>query len=316
MSFIKKYWLGICSVLAIAIFGFVLYGSLVGNHMYPFKGMAYTTGRAIVYAIISFFVVNFLRKRWERTRLEFGIYCFAASFCLCATNDLIKINTLVNQLNNSKQEMARLAEDVDKVPSQKSVNEYSEEQYGDFSKILSLLKHSLESSEDIAAEMIEARANLEDILTPENLSDREKIFKLKKQIAIFSDKLDRFKKRYVEEMNRREIEIKKAFSGNEEMKGYVLRGFEKGKKVSNKLMKEYFHIEKETVQKITETLDFLSEKSGPFWVSGETIIFEKDEDLDIFNQLAQNMVDLGQKEVAIIEKLEMHKQSVLQDMKN
>lgn len=62
----------------------------------------------------------------------------------------------------------------DKVPLQESLDEYSKEQYGDCSEILSLIKHSLESSEDMATEMIEARANLEDILTPENLSDHER----------------------------------------------------------------------------------------------------------------------------------------------
>ena len=295
---------------------FFLYEGFVGYYIHPSEGIARTTGRSITYASMAFFAANFLRKRWERKRLELWIFCFAVSFSLCATYDLIKTNTQVSQLNNSKQEMARLANDFDKAPSQKSLNEYSKEQYGDFSKIIPLIKHSLESSEDMAAEINEANANLTGILTPANLSDHEKILKAKKLIAIFADKLDRYKKRYNEEVNLRESELKKAFFDNAYLKRQALIGFEEGKKISNKLMNEYFHVENDSVQKITDILNFLSERSGSFWESDEILIFENDEDADMFNQLAQNLTEHSQKEDIIIKKLERHRQSVLQEMQN
>lgn len=316
MHFIKKYWLGISSVLAVVISGLFLYDSFVGYYIHPSEGIARTTGRSIAYAFMAFFAANFMRKRWERKRLEFWIFCFAVSFSLCATYDLIKTNIQSCQLNNSKQEIARLGKVFDKSPSQKSLNEYSKEEYGDFSKIIPLIKHSFESSADMSAEINEAVANLADILTPANLSDHEKILKSKELIEIFADKLDHYKKRYFQEVNQRESDIKEAFSGNDRLKKQALIGFEEGKKKSNKLMNEYFQVENESVQIITDILDLVSEQSGHFWESDGMLFFENDDDADMFNQLIQNLNEHSKKEDIIINKLERHRQSVLQEMQN
>jgi hypothetical protein len=316
MNFIKNYLLLAFSILAIAIAGFFLYDSFAGYYIHPSEGIARTTGRAIAWGFMIFFAANFMRKRWELKRLEFWIFCFAISFSLCATYDSIKINIKVHQVNNTKKEIALIAEGFDSTAPQQYLNEYSKEKYGDYSEIIPIIKNALESSDDMVAEINEACANIADLLTPENLSEYKKILMAKNQIAIFTDKLNLYKKGYIEEANRRESEIKKAFAGNESLKRQVLIGFEEGKKISEKLMNEYFQVEDESVLKITAILDFLSTKSGSFWESDGMFVFEKDEDADMFNQLAQNLIEHSQKEDLVIEKLERHRQAALQKMQN
>jgi hypothetical protein len=318
MSFIKKYWLGISALLAIGIFGYILYSSFVGYYTYPSEGIADTIGKSIGYASMVFiFTAHSLRTRGKR--LEFWILCFTISFSICATYDSIKTNKQVCQLNNFKQELARLAEDISYTTSTtKSKNEYSVEEYGDFSKLLPIIKNLLESEYMTSEinEINEAIANLGVMLTPANFCEQEKIFEAKNLLSIFADKLNLYKRRYAEEVKLKESEIKEAFSGNENLKKEALKGFEKGKNTSNKFMNEYFNLERQCVEQVNNILNFVSAKFGTFWNSDGTLIFEKDEDRVKFDQLVQGLLELGQKEDVLFEKLEMHRQSVLKKMQN
>lgn len=316
MSFFKKYWLIIISFLTIGISGFFLYGSFVEYYTYPFIGIVETISRSVTYAFIVFFVANSLRKRLKRKSSEFWILCFAISFSLCASHDLIKTNKLSTQLSNSRQELSRLARDLDKRPLPESVNEYSTEQFGIFSPLFPLIRHSFEFSEQVAAEINAACANLENVLIPANLCEYENIIQAKDLVASFTAKLNSYEKKYDEEFTFMQSKIKEAFFENANLKKQALIGFEKGKKKSNKLMKKFFYIEKESVKRIDNILNFLSTKLGNFWESDGTFIFENDDDVDMFNQLAQSLAELIQKEDVIFKKLEMHRQSVLQKMAN
>lgn len=312
MSYIKKYWLEICSILAIGIFGFLLYKSFVG-YMNPAEGIGRTTGRSTIYALIIFFAANFLRKRWGRKKLEFWIFCFAVSFSVCATYDLIKTNINTYQLNNAKQELARLFKDLDK-GALSPVNEYSEVQYGDFANVFIVLKDSFKLSENLTAEINEACTDLENIINPEALCEYENIIQAKNTVAAFAEKLNLCEKKYDESLALTQFRFNEVLSGNENLKRHFLKGFEEGKKTSNELMNEFFDIEKKSAQKIDDVLTFLSTKSGTFMWSDGTFIFDTDEDVDMFNQLVQTLSELGQKEELIIEKLEGYRQSVLQGL--
>ncbi len=217
---------------------------------------------------------------------------------------------------NTKQEFARLANDFERIPPQKSEHEYSIEQYGDFSKIIPLLKKSFEFSEKMEVEINAACSELENILLPANLCENEHITQAKKRVASFSTTLSHFEQEYEHEFVLMQEEIKKAFFGNENLKKQALIGFEKGRKTSSKLMNEYFNIEKVGAKKIEDILNFLSTKLGTFSESEGLLIFENDEDADTFNQLVQSLTDHIQKEDLINKKLETHRQSLLQKMKN
>jgi hypothetical protein len=75
MKFIKDYFFGIATVLVFGVLGFFLYTSCVGYYFYPFEGLLGTFGRALVYSFMSFFVFSVLRRRWNKTKLEFWIFC-------------------------------------------------------------------------------------------------------------------------------------------------------------------------------------------------------------------------------------------------
>ncbi len=275
MNFVRKYWLGISSVLAIGIAGFLLYKSFVGYYSYPSEGIAETIGKSLAYALLGFFAASSLRKRWKRTKLEFLIFCLAASFSTCAIYDSLKANTQTHQLNNSKREIARLARDFsNKESSQTTVHEYSQEEYGDFSKILPILQHSLEISEKMTSEINAACALFEDILTPANLCEYENILQAKQLVKDFVATLDNYEKMYKKEFTLMETRIREAFSKKESLKRSALKGFEKGKAASSKLVSEYVLIEREFVQIISDIINFLSTKPGSFWESNGTLIFK------------------------------------------
>jgi len=304
-------------MLAIGISGHFLYNGFLGYYTYPSEGIAGTTGRSLAYTFMIFFIANSLRKKWAREKLEFWLLCFAVSFSLCATYDLVKTNKKSKQLNNSKQELARLARDFsDTVSPKESINEYSTEEYGDFSNLLPLMKHSLDFSERMASEINAACADLENVLAPANLCEYENIIQSKVLIAIFVDKLDYYRKKYDEEFFFIQTKIKEAFPRNEALKRQVLNGFEEGKRTSDKLMNDYFRVERESAQKIDAILNFLSTKSGTFWESEGILFFKKDKDATTYNQLFQNLIEHTQKEELVIKKLESHRRSVLQEMEN
>ncbi len=316
MHFIKKYWVGICSVLAIGVSGFFLYSNIVGFYTNPSEGIVETSGKSTAYAFMAFFAASTLRKRWGKKKLEFLIFCFAVSFSLCSIYDSLTAIKQISQLNNAKQELARLANNLESVPSQKFENEYSIEKYGDFNKIIPLLQNSYAFSEKMDAEIDAAISELENILLPATLCDKDNIYQAKKRVASFSTKLSLLEQEYENEFLVMQEKIKKTVFANENLKKHALIGFEKGKKTTSSLMKEYFNTQKEGAKKIEDILNFLSTKLGTYSESEGLLIFENYEDVDTFNQLAQSLTDHIQKEDLINKKLETHRQSLLQKMKN
>ena len=317
MKFVRRYWLGISSVLAISVSGFFLYRSLLGYYSYPSEGIAETLGKSLVYALLGFFVASSLRKRWKRTKLEFLIFCLAASFSVCAIYDSLKASTQTHQLSNSKREIARLANDFSgEKPSQTSVNEYSTEEYGDFSKMLPIIQHSLEFSEKMTSDINAACVGFEDVLSPSYLCKHKNILQAKELVNNFLDTLDDYEKRYKDEFVLMESKIKEAFSGKENLKRSALKGFEKGKAASSKLVSEYFLVERESAQSINNILNFLSSRFGSFWESNGTLIFKKDNDAEMYNSLVQKLITISEKEDIVVEKMESNKQLTLEKMKN
>ncbi len=316
MSFVKKYWISICSVLAIGISGFFLYKIFLRCHSCPPEGIGETVGKSLIYALLGFFVATSLRKRWKRKKLEFGILFFAVSFSLCAIYDVIKINGYFCRLNNSKQELVRLMRDTSNSSQSKSSNNYTTEQYGDFAELLLIIKQTFESSEKMASEINIALEDCQDILTPTYLSEYENIIQAKDRIANLVEILNQCEKKYHEELASMESKIHKAFLGNEDLKKGVLKGFEEGKQTSSKLHDEYIQIEKKSAQRINDILNFLSARSGTFYEADGAFFFKGDEDVIQYNDLVQKLVEQFKEEEIIIQKLEAHQQSTLQRMEN
>jgi len=193
-------------------------------------------------------------------------------------------------------------------------NECSIKKHPELSKLLPVIENINEFSEKMNREMSEASACLEGILMPENILNPEKLLESKKLLAIYADKLNGFQKGYFEEINLTRSELKKAFAENGKMKKHLLLGFEKSIKTTNELMKEFFQVEKESAQRIAAIINFFSERNGLFWESEGTLVFENEEDLNIFNQLNQNFYDSCQKEELIVSKIEKHRQSAIEKL--
>lgn len=317
MNFVRNYWLGICFALAIIISGFFLHKNFVEYDSYPFEGIGKTLGISLVVSFIVFFAAYSLRERWNRVKLEFWIFCLAASFSLCAFYDLIMTSTQVYQLNNFKREIVRLSTDFsDEKKNQVSVNEYSTEEYGDLSKILPIIQSSLEFSEQMSSDIDAASVGFEGMLMPSNLCKHENILQAKEIVNNFLDTLDNCEKRRRDEFVLMESKIKEAFSGKEHLKNSALKGFEKSKTDCNKIESEYFLLERECAQSINDILNFLSSKFGSFWESDGTLIFEEEEDSDMYNSLAQKLITISEKENIAFEEIENNEQLRLQKMKN
>ena len=80
---IKKHWISIFSVLALGSFGVILYRACSGYYDCPSDGVAQIVGGSLGYAFLGFFVLNSLRKRFKKGKLEFWLLCCSVSFSLC-----------------------------------------------------------------------------------------------------------------------------------------------------------------------------------------------------------------------------------------
>jgi hypothetical protein len=153
----------------------------------------------------------------------------------------IKAKTQVYQLNNFKREMTQLINDSSGLKSaQASLGEYSTEEYGDFSKILPIIQHNLEFSEQMTADLTAAGMCFKDILTPSCLCDYENILQAKHLVNNFICVLDEWERKYKNVLLLTEDNLKEVFSGDESSKKAMLESFEKNESVSNKLMPECF----------------------------------------------------------------------------
>lgn len=313
MDFIKKYWIGVCSVIAIGISGLILYRGYLGYHSYPSDAVAETVGRCLACALVGFFVIKSVRQRLGIKKFEFFILCFSVAFSLYSAYEFVKTKRESRQLNNAQQEMARLAREYsDGITSKESANSYSAEKYGDLGKLIPIIKRSFESYNKMKSEINEASVDLDGILTPANLCDSEQIIKAKSIIRKLSNKLNKFERQYNEELVRVESDIKEAYSGDCNLKNHALRGFEKGKTEGRKLIAEYLFVERSAIQTIEDILNFLSNKTGSFWESDGGLAFKKDADATTFNLLVEKLAEHIKIEDAMMHKLEQHQQSTLQ----
>ena len=225
---------------------------------------------------------------------------FGLAFCIiispvCATYNSAKPNMQVQHLNNS-------------------MNEYSASD--DFSKILLIIKNSLELSDQMISEIHTACADFKDILTPTSLCKYENIMQSKELVSTFVNTLDQYEKKYKEELVLLESRVKEAFLEKKSVKRSALKGFKKDKATSMKLMSEYFFIAREGAQIIHDVLDFSSAKLGSFWESNGALIFKKDEDAAMYNTLLQELIEISKEEAIIFEKLKMNNEAILKKMEH
>lgn len=316
MDIIKKYGLGFFSILVIVICIFFLHNSLKDYFSSTTRIVGYALGRSIPYALIAFLSVIPLWKRLKGRRIQYFIFCVAVCLCVFSPFFVSRVIAESNQLSNTTKEIAQIAKNMEKDPSQLLEKEYSNEEYGELHFIMPLIKENYEFSEKMIKELEIAGSGLDSIFSPENLVESEKINRSKGIVDAYSAKISEYEKKYEEMIANLQEVSKKAFSNNPDMQAGFQEGFEKGGKKSRKLMREYFTIEKKVVQKMNAFLDFALAKLGTFGREVDELVFEKDEDAAKAEELMQDFLAVAQKEDKVVEKLERHRMNSLRKLKN
>src|SRR5438105_4394197 len=156
--------------------------------------------------------MNFLKNSWIKRKLEILVLCFTISFSICSAQEATKTDSeVVDQLNSFKQEILRLVNDINSEASQKSIVKYSVEQYGEFSKMLTIFKDWFEFCKKISAEITKLGLDLKNVLNPEKLCSQEDINKAKDFVKSFSEQLTQYEKTYNENLELVKKRIKEDF---------------------------------------------------------------------------------------------------------
>lgn len=318
MNFIRKYWMGICSPLAIGITGFFLFQSLIGSYLDPAGFMGRVSAKSLIFSVVGFLAATSLRKRWKKKKLEFWIFCLAISFSLIASssiyviNDSKKVSNQTRQMNNADRELVRLFRDVvnDQSP-QAFAKEYTSEEYGDFSEIMSMIQPSFGFFEQMSSTMNAAYNSFNNMVTPAILCESENILLAKELLGNFVDTIDTCEKKYKEELDMMEGKLREGFWKDERAKQGAIAGFEHSRSEMIQFMSEFFLLARESATRTHDLLDFLTMKVGNFCDSNGTFLFYNDEDGDTFDLLVQKICE---KEDMIAEKLEKNKQMMLKKL--
>lgn len=318
MKIIKKYWIGICSSIAIGFFWVILYLTCSVYNSHSHLEVSETVGRSLVFALIGFFCANSIRKRWGRKRLEFWIFCFSISFSVCAIYDFGKAQRQIVYYTNFKKEIVCLMQDfVDQKMPQKSINAYSRKEYGDFSVFLLATRQSAEISNKIMSEMNGAVAKLEEVFDFTNLSNPEYFLQSQGIINNCVHTLNECERWYNQESARIESLIGEAVFENRSLKYDFVKGHKEGKIKANEFMTEYFNIERDCFGAIDKLVNFLSERQGQFFMSeDDTLTFKEDVDIDGWNVLAQNLAEHIEKEESIVKRMEDRREFAMQNWKS
>lgn len=314
MRFVKRYGLSLGSLLVIFIQSVLFYQHLVGSYVIPHQTLGETLGKAIVWGLIAFFVMGSLRKRWERKKFEFYMSCFATAFVLCAFGAMIEVHRQTYYINNFQQELVRLGRG--EVDTSETAHEYSAKKYGELAQILQIIRHSCEVSAKIGSQIEAAGLALGDIASPAQLCNRENILRAKERVANFIDVLNQCERKHYKELARVEEKFHKILPGKDRVTMRVLKAFEEDTRRASELFSGYLQVERECMQGFDDMLSFLFERVGCFLVEEETFFFETDEDIERYSELAEKLMQYGEKEALAVQELAAYHQSVLQKIEN
>lgn len=307
MDFIKKYWPVFCGILALAITLFFFYDRVVRFSVDPLKDATMTTFRSLIVAFIGFFITNSMRKRLKRTKIEFLFMCFATFFSLCAINKGLNVKKIY-QVNNAQQEFARLARHEFSTQCN-ATNDYDTEEFGDFAYPLSMWRHSLEFSQKMKSEIQVACTHFQSIFTPQYLAEYQNVMQAKERLRNLLDVLNQYEKKVPNELAFLESKFNKLFSEKSSAVKVARTEFEKEKRISTELLSEYFQIEHECVHVFNEMLNLLAANSGAYyWNSDNTLRFESDADVAMWNKLVEKSDDIIKRESLVMQKLKERNQ--------
>lgn len=176
-----------------------------------------------------------------------------------------------------------------------------EEKYN-YSHVLQIAKESEAFLDKFQQEFETALIEFTNLLS-QNMNE-ENIIEAKKLLSVAIYKLADYEKNHLEIYAVIRTKISNAFKGNEKEKNDFFKGFDKGSRVTQNVMKEYFCVEKESLKLLNDLLNFYSAKLGTFQETENDILFENDEDLQTFNQFMIKLNELAQQEDVITEKIE------------
>ncbi|OGN64050.1 MAG: hypothetical protein A3E80_03385 [Chlamydiae bacterium RIFCSPHIGHO2_12_FULL_49_9] len=310
---IKKHWISIFSVLALGSFGVILYRACSGYYDCPSDGVAQIVGGSLGYAFLGFFVLNSLRKRFKKGKLEFWLLCCSVSFSLCTIYESVNLKKQKEILSKSKHEIAQIGQDLfGGTCVQEPCKNYSTDEYGDFAPILRLLQQTIAFSEEVSSELDHEIAGLENMLLPDKLSDYDHLVQSKEKLERFINKLNDSENKLNSGMSQVEMQINSAHFDKDTYKEAALKGFCEGRARSQGLIDEYYNVERSFASKAIRLIDFLSEFYGYYSVSAGKLIFQDEISAERYNQLFQEVIDLVQEEEAVVNQIEEHRQSVYQ----
>ncbi|NNM44026.1 MAG: hypothetical protein HKM07_06750 [Chlamydiae bacterium] len=301
---IKKLWMSILSISILVFFGFFLFRPYC-MYFSPSQGaigrkIGLAIGNCLVEATLGFFIFFFIRKRLKKGNLEFWLFCFAISFSLYTISRHTQTIKNLKALDKISQGVVRFQQEDS---TQESLKSYSRSEYGDFAPFLTSKQEFKSSELNIFVELQTAISKLENTFIPETVCNYEHLIQSKKELETALYKLNDSENRLKIASSRFETQVTACHFDDDGLKELFLIGFSENKNISDALAGNYFDIVRRSILKFNEFANFLSEVHGSYWISENRLVFQEGKDVETFNQLIQDISDLGQEEDILLNRL-------------
>lgn len=306
MNFLKKNWIIASCVLIVLLCFFLIYNG-VSSFNYPKGGASTILMLGIVFG--TNFVFSKINKRFgdKYTRRLDRIFVHIAVPVLIFTSFGLFQKT---QINNAKNEMQSILENRIQGQTVKRKN-YDQIAYGELAPLLQIMNDVDHSREKKEEEYLGEVDKIYDMISPENLSDKQSRDKNKKQLETLLEGVEKYRAWLHSEMPLLEEKIKTLNYGDA-----VLKGFRKSSKASLSMNDELMDAYGDLIISVERIIEFAEKHKKTMSLVDGNIEWNNEAVREKFAPVIKSMIDSVGKIDEIVEKQTEYQQELLEKVNN
>ena len=306
MNFLKKNWIILSCVLIVSLCLCLIHNG-ASSFSYPKGGMSTILMLGIVFG--TNFVISKIKKRFgdKYTRRLDRIFVHIAIPVLIFTSLGFFQKA---QINNAKKEMQSILENrIQGQPAEAKKN-YDQMAYGELAPILQMMNERSLVQEEKEQEYLNGLDDIFQMITAENLCDRQLRDENKNKLAVLLQGIEKYKAWMHSEIALREEKLKKL-----EYKDSILPAFRKSSQITLPLNDELMDSYSELLLSINEIIRFAEKHQKNLKLVNENIEWDKEALEEGFATALDTMLDNANAVDAVAEKQTAYQQQMLEKTK-
>ena len=254
------------------------------------------TAHAFWLGIVSLF---FLRGSSQyQKRIVFFVFAFILSSITCYSS----VN-LLYEARNAKKAKTRMASIIDDIMENKSVSEV-EESYGELTPTIHFLTDWINEIQQVSATMYDEldKCNLKPLFDVKTLTQINLLLQYQSSYEKAGKIITKYEDLLTARLNAFPLRVENS-SLAENQKQRLIAGFNTNKEDSFHDMTFLLQVRKNYVSEANKLLAFMIERYSHYKYRDSKIMFDFQEDVNIFMEYQQNLLNLLQQEDFLIEKI-------------